>query len=78
MTQKKTKKKLVLNNKIVKGIMGILTAICLITLSIFSYFLFKINVVPVKYLIIGYTVITLLLLAIILIIFIKKNRALRI
>lgn len=66
-------------NGIVFNVIGIIfTLICLFTLSLFSYYVFKLNVVPTKYLIVGYTVFILVLLFLILTIFGRGNKIFKI
>jgi len=77
--QNKVKEKNKKNTNIIFMIISIiLTLFCLTTLSIFSYALFKVNVVPTKYLTIGYSIILILLLILIYIIFKRKNIVLRV
>lgn len=66
-------------NGIAFNIIGIIfTLICLITLSLFSYYVFKLNVVPTKYLIVGYALFILVLLFLILTIFGRGNKIFKI
>lgn len=44
-------------NLILKVILIILAGLCLISLSIFSYYLFKVNIIPTKYLVMGFTIV---------------------
>lgn len=83
MKEKKSKKNTEntnkeLKNKILKIGMIILTIISLVTLSIFSYYLFKVNVVPIKYLLIGYGVLLIILASTFFVMYLRKNRILKI
>lgn len=71
--RKQTKKKAIFNI-----ISIIFTLICLGTLSIFSYFIFKINVVPTKYLLVGYSLFILVILVLLLTIFGRGNKVIKI
>lgn len=64
-------------NLILKIILIILAGLCLISLSIFSYYLFKVNIIPIKYLAMGFTIIGLLLLIIFILTIKKKSRILK-
>ena len=64
--------------KIIKIIMIILTVLSALSVSIFSYFLLKVNVVPLKYLIIGYIIIALVLAGLFIVMYLKKNKVLKI
>lgn len=64
-------------NLILKVILIILAGLCLISLSIFSYYLFKVNIIPIKYLVMGFTIIGLLLLIIFILTIKKKSRILK-
>lgn len=55
----------------------ILTIFCLGTLSIFSYYIFKINIVPNKYLLVGYGLYILVLFFLILTIFGRGNKIIK-
>lgn len=64
--------------KALKIVMIILTIISILSVSIFSCFLFKINVIPIKYLLIGYGLVALILAGIYIAIYIKKNKIINI
>lgn len=64
-------------NLILKIILIILAGLCLISLSIFSYYLFKVNIIPTKYLVMGFTIVGLLLLIIFVLTIKKKSRILK-
>lgn len=64
-------------NLILKVILIILTGLCLISLGIFSYYLFKVNIIPTKYLVMGFTIIGLLLLIIFILTIKKKSKILK-
>ena len=72
------KKKGINKDLILNIILGILGAICFISISIFSYYLFIINIIPIKYLIMGFTILGLILLLIFILTIRKKNRILKI
>lgn len=74
MKQKKSSKK-----KIVFNIISfIFTVICLFSVSIFSYFIFKINVVPTKYLLVGYSLFILVMLILLLMIFGRRSKIVKV
>lgn len=52
--------------------------LCLFTLAVFSYFIFKINVVPTKYLIIGFNLIILIILLLLFSLFNKSKKIIKI
>jgi len=56
----------------------IFTLICLISLTIFSYFVFKINIVPTKYLVIGFGLFILVILFLVLTIFSRLKKVIKI
>lgn len=64
-------------NLILKIILIILAGLCLISLGIFSYYLFKVNIIPTKYLVMGFTIIGLLLLIVFILTIKKKSRILK-
>ena len=72
------KKKGLNKDLILNIILGILGAICFISISIFSYYLFVINIIPIKYLVIGFTILGLILLLIFILTIRKKNKILKI
>ena len=72
------KKKGINKDLILNIILGILITICFISISIFSYYLFIINIIPIKYLIMGFTILSLILLLIFILTIRKKNRILKI
>ena len=74
----KEKKKGISKDLILNIILGILITICFISISIFSYYLFIINIIPIKYLIMGFTILGLILLLIFILTIRKKNRILKI
>lgn len=73
----KQKKKGFNKDYILNTILGILGIICLVSICIFSYYLFKINIIPTKYLIMGFTILGLILLLIFILTIKKKNRILK-
>lgn len=62
---------------ILKIILILLTIICLSSLSVFSYYLLRVNIIPTKYLIMGYTIIGLILLIIFILTVKKQSRLLK-
>lgn len=64
-------------NLILKVILIILAGLCLISLGIFNYYLFKVNIIPTKYLVMGFTIVGLLLLIIFVLTIKKKSRILK-
>ena len=72
------KKKGLNKDLILNIILGILGAICFISISIFSYYLFIINIIPIKYLVMGFTILGLILLLIFILTIRKKNKILKI
>lgn len=63
---------------IFKALSILLTIICIVTLSIFSYYLFKINIIPSKYILVIYPIILIFILIILIITFRKRNKVLKI
>ena len=65
-----------------KGISIILSVlisiICLFSLTVFSYALFKLNIIPTKYLVLGYIILILIVGILFYLIFIKKNIVIKI
>lgn len=70
----KKKKKSSKNRTIFNIISFIFTVICLFSVSVFSYFIFKINVVPTKYLLVGYSLFILVMLILLLMIFGRRSK----
>lgn len=58
-------------------ISAILTFFCLVILTIFSYYLFRLNIIPTKYLLIGYGLFVLVLFFLMLTIFGKGNKIIK-
>lgn len=56
----------------------ILTVVFLLSLTVFSYFLIKLNVVPNKYLIIGYSICLILVITLLLMVFNKINKVIKV
>ena len=73
----KEKKKGFNKDYILNLILIILGLICLISIGIFSYYLFAINIIPTKYLVMGFTILGLILLLIFILTIKKKNRILK-
>lgn len=71
--KKKSKKKKVFNI-----VSSIFTILCLMSLTIFSYYLFKINIIPTKYLILGYGVFIIIMGLLIVGAFINKRKNIKI
>lgn len=69
----KTKKKLLFNI-----ISIVLTSLCLLTLTVFSYFIFKINIIPTKYLLVGYGLSILIIILLLFGIFGKHKKVIKI
>ena len=65
--------------KVISIILSVLISIiCLFSLTVFSYALFKLNIVPTKYLVLGYIILILLIGFLFYLIFSKKNIVIKI
>lgn len=72
------KKKKITKKKTLFNIISIIvTLLCLFTLTLFSYFIFKINIVPTKYLIVGYSLFLLTIIFLLLNIFGKCKKIIK-
>lgn len=67
-----------LNKNIIYILNTLIIILCISSMIIFSYYLFKINIVPIKYLLIGYGLFVLVLFFLILTIFGKENKIIKI
>lgn len=72
------RKQKIRKNKLIRQLGIIFTLICLLFLSLLSYFLFKLDIVPIKYLLVSYGIFVLVILFLILTIFGRGSRSVKV